>query len=288
MYAKNKAQIFRYGAVETDSGLKLKGIGAGALCAMCHNTDHDASQAATLTKRLAPHSPQADLSYGRGGYVLTAKGYPTPAGAACSKDAGEGCANCHMHKGPAYGKPGHRQVGDHTFHMVSAGGVDNVLPCQGCHKTMESFDPLARGDYDGSGEMEGVREEVDGLLALLKRRLSDAIVRRGYTGCDASSSRGRWIKSGYRLKVVVTDELGFDLGDCDRSGSIERAEKPFVFPAGDLLLHKAAYNYLFITADKSRGLHNVPYAVILLQRTLVALTGGGKGLPRWDVFRSKP
>jgi hypothetical protein len=287
MYAKNKAQIFRYDAVETGSGLKLKGIGAGALCSMCHNTDHDVSQASTLSQRLAPHSPQADLSYGRGGYVLAAKGYPTPKGAACARDAGEGCANCHMHKGPAYGKPGYRQVGDHTFHMISSGGVDNVLPCQGCHPTMESFDPLARGDYDGSGGLESVRKEVDGLLALLKQHLSAAIAKRGFTGCDAARSRGSWIKAGFRLKVVVTDELGFDLGDCDRSGEIERTEQAFVFPAADLLLHKAAYNYLFIASDKSRGLHNVPYAVILLQRTLVALTGG-EGLPRWDIFAAKP
>ncbi len=96
-----------------------------------------------------------------------------------------------------------------------------------------------------------------------------------------------WIKRGFRLKLVVTDKLGFDLGDCDRSGAIERSERPFTFTAADELLHKAAYNYLYVEYDRSRGLHNLPYAVILLQRTLVALTGGA-GLPRWDVFAARP
>ena len=285
MYANNKAQVFRHGDVTTDSGLELTGVGSGALCSTCHNTEHDITSAATLTDRLAPHSPQADLSYGRAGYSLPAPGQPALSGVACSRTAGEGCVTCHMDSGPPAGQPGHRTVGLHTFRMTSSGGLPNLRPCQACHgAAMQSFDPTARGDHDGDGSVEGVRAEVDGLMALLKKRLAAAMAARAYRGCDAGKSAGRWVKAGYRRKVVVTDELGFDLGDCDRNGVVERTEVAFTFPLSDVLLHKAAYNYLLVSRDGSRGLHNLPYTIKLLQRTVHAVAGG-KNLPAWELHR---
>ena len=85
---------------------------------------------------------------------------------------------------------------------------------------------------------------------------------------------------------MLTDAEGYDLGDCDQSGAIERDEQPFTLPgnAEDALLHKAAYNYLLIKRDGSRGLHNHPYSGRLLQRTITALSGG-KNLPAWELYR---
>ena len=111
-----------------------------------------------------------------------------------------------------------------------------------------------------------------------------AIAARGYKGCDGNKSAGRWIKAGYRNKVVVTNEQGNDLGDCDGNGVVERTEVAFTFPDADVLLHKAAYNYLVVQKDGSRGLHNLPYTVKLLQRTVYALSGG-KNLPGWELYR---
>lgn len=287
MHATNKAQVWRYDAVKTASGLSLERVGSGALCTICHNTDHDTRAPGPLAARLAPHSPQADLSYGRGGYAIpppTGIELPALVGIACAKDAGEGCVSCHMDKGPLAGEPGHRTVGDHTFRMTSSEGTPNTRPCQACHEGRASFDPTAKGDYDGDGRVEGVRDEVDGLLALLRARLGAAIEARSYRGCDAGKAAGVSVKAGDRYRIVVTDLLGFDLGDCDRSGAIEREERAFTFPDADLLLHQAAYNLLFVEADKSRGLHNHPYTVKLLQRTIVALTAG-KGLPAWELRR---
>jgi len=284
MYANNKAQLFAFDGVSTDSGLVLQQVGSGAICIHCHNTGHDVSQAGTLAERLAPHSPQADLSYGQGGYLLGPASYPVPSGSACSLTAGDGCATCHMDEGPAPGDPDYRKVGDHTFHMVSSEGSPNSRPCQACHPGRQSFDPRARHDYDGNGKVQSVRLEVDGLMAELRARLSAAIAARGYAGCDAAGSKGVFIKRGFAHKIVVVDGLGFDLGDCDRNGVVERQEDPFVFPDADLLLHRAAYNYLFVKTDKSRGLHNLPYVVSLLQGTIHAISGG-TNLPDWDLFR---
>jgi hypothetical protein len=285
MYASNKAQVFRYGNVQTTSGLSLSGIGSGALCSTCHQTEHNVSSAKALAERLAPHSPQAELSYGRAGFTLEAStAFPTLSGVACSKSAGEGCVTCHMDKGPDHGSTGYRKVGAHTFRMTSSEGVENLRPCQACHSDFQSFAPRAGGDYDGDGRIGSVREEYDGLVALLAVRLAAAISERGFLSCGASKRKGVWFKASESRKLVVVDELGFDLGDCDASGAIERKETPRVFGAGDSLLHKAAYNYLLLEKDKSHGLHNFPYAVKLLQRTLYALAGG-KGLPGWTLHR---
>ena len=58
---------------------------------------------------------------------------------------------------------------------------------------------------------------------------------------------------------------------------------PFTFPLADLELHKAAYNYLVLAKDRSGGVHNAPYAVKLLQRSIAALRGG-KNLPSWVIL----
>jgi hypothetical protein len=284
MYARNKAQTFAYDEVTTDSGLDLDSVGSGAICVHCHNTEHDVRDPKTLSQRLAPHSPQADLSYGNAGYLLGPDDYPTPSGAACSRTAGDGCATCHMHEGPGPDDPDYRKVGDHTFHMVSTEGRDNTRPCQVCHQGRQSFDPRARHDYDGNTKVESVREEVDGLIVVLEQRLAAAIAQRGYSGCDPATSAGAFVKRGFAQKVVVVDKLGFDLGDCDRNGIIEREERAYLFPEADLLLHKAAYNYLLVKADKSRGLHNLPYVVSLLQGTIHAVTKG-INLPPWVLYR---
>lgn len=288
MFANNKAQVHRYGAIETSSGLKLDNVGSTALCAICHNTEHDVSQPTTLANRLAPHSPQVDLSYGHAGYLLGPNNFPELTGIACSQNAGEGCVTCHMDKGPVDPtEAGYREVGDHTFRMTSLSGVQNTRPCQACHSELQSFNPRAKADYDGNGQIQGVDEELEGLLALISRELSTAIEERHYWKCGELFRQGVGFKSGDQAKIVVVDSQGFDLGDCNRNGLIDRAEDPFIFPDADVLLHKAAYNYLLIVKDKSRGLHNYPYAIKLLQRTLYALReqAGNIASLNWKLYQ---
>lgn len=272
MYANNKAQVFEYGSVKTTSGLHLENVGSGALCSKCHNTEHNIHDPKTLKERLAPHSPQADLSYGQAGYDLGPKDFPPLEGIACARDAGEGCVTCHMDKGPLNpNEPGYRQMGDHTFRMTSKEGLPNTRPCQSCHAGRQSFNPRAIADFDGDGQVKGVREEIEGLMNLLKTTLKEAIATTQYTGCLGKNRPGAGIAISNTMKIVVVDQWGYDLGDCNRNGLVDRQEQPYVFPNQDLLLHQAAYNYLLIERDKSWGLHNFPYAIKLLQRTIYAL-----------------
>jgi hypothetical protein len=99
-----------------------------------------------------------------------------------------GCVGCHMAPTPGMDDrgtpddvgddvplPGHNQVGEHTFRMAWDGGtpddpaddVENVTACTGCHEELSSFNRKAAGDYDGDGEVEGIQDEVQGLLDLV-------------------------------------------------------------------------------------------------------------------------
>ena len=280
MHRLNDAQVWLHGTVKTRGGLSVPDVGPAAVCMPCHNTQHDVTRPETLKKRLAPHAGHADLGYGRAGYPM---GGGALSGSTCFS-AKRGCVHCHMDPGPGPKDPDHRKVGSHTFRMVSAGKRENLRPCKACHPGLDSLSPPARGDYDGDGRAEDVRAEVDGLLALLQTRLRRAIAAAGLSSpkrCGAGARRGAWIgDSPVTGQIVVLDRRGRDLGDCNGDGKLTPPEKPFVLPDRAVKLHKAAYNYLLVEGDGSRGLHNYPFTVKLLQRTVAALGSA----PGWAAF----
>lgn len=274
MRATARKQIYVFGPVKTPSGLALEMAGSGALCITCHHADVDVGKPAALSSRKAPHAPQADLLYGRAGFTFGKAPLAQSKGPlTCAAKTKDSCVTCHMHKPP----PGQRQdlkMGSHTFLARAKkkdGATENIAACKTCHPKRASYNAKAPQDYDGDGTIEGAQDEIKGLLARLQKVLRERIVARGYGGCDAAKSKGVDFMRGAQEKVVIVDAQGKDLGDCDRSGAIEREERPFTFPDADVVLHKAAYNYLVVTRDRSFGLHNLPYTAKLLQQSLAAL-----------------
>jgi hypothetical protein len=300
MRATPRKQVRRFGAIATPSGAKHEMGGSGAICSMCHHADVNIADPKHLAARRAPHAPQTDLMLGRGGYTLEppaahAVKLPPLGGKACVKKTKDSCVTCHMHDGPKAGAKGHHALGEHSFAMAlkkddKAGTqrVEHLAACQSCHPKIKRFDDRAKADYDGDGKVEGAQSEVDGLLTLLERALRQAIGAGAYKGCGGATGPATWIARGAQEKLVLVDAAGKDLGDCDANGAIERRERPFVFPAASrgALLHRAAYNYLVVKRDGSRGLHNYGYTVKLLQRTVTALGGAGApALPKWTLRR---
>ncbi|PIE18693.1 MAG: hypothetical protein CSA65_04255 [Proteobacteria bacterium] len=299
MRATPRKQVRRFGPIATPSGAKHELGGSGAICSMCHHADVDIASAEHLAARLAPHAPQTDLMLGRAGYELppnsAAITLPPLGGQGCVKETRDTCVTCHMHDGPIAAMRGHHSLGGHSFAMATkAGGtaktagkrIEHIAACRSCHPKQESFDDPAKGDYDGDGQVEGAQQEIDGLLGLVEAALRRAITTAAYKGCDGANGPGVWIaRGGGGAKLVLIDADGNDLGDCDRNGAIERRERAFTFPATaeGTRFHKAAYNWLAVKRDGSRGLHNYGYTVKLLQRTLAALPGA---VPtKWTIRR---
>ena len=67
--------------------------------------------------------------------------------------------------------PNYDKVGSHSFNMVSPDGKsDYGAACKNCHGDVKDFNLKAKADYDGNGKVEGVQDEVKGLLGQVWKR----------------------------------------------------------------------------------------------------------------------
>jgi hypothetical protein len=218
-------------------------------------------------QRVAPHAPQGDMIRGRAGHALPGPG-PLEAGPPHLGVPG-GCLGCHVTPRPPEGDPRQGLVGGHTFAMFSGEGpdrVENTEACAPCHGELDSLSRQARHDYDGNGRREGIFEEVEGLLALAKVAVDQAILQAD-------------IRDGARRAASFTEYDGH-LVLVDAEGSVlGTATEPMTFPADQDRLFRAVYNYALVLKDRSRGVHNPVWTVRLLQRTILRLAP--REVPRW-------
>lgn len=188
--------------VELPDGSLVEG-GKGTVCMTCHNlaltsiknpkgvngyidaylageTKIPGTEIAISNTFIPPSSQMptnTEMLAGTGGYEFTDEKYAR----SFHFENPDTCVTCHMFKTPAEGEPGHNRVGGHTFnvrtpaelvgvrHGEEAGErVENVAACQQCHPGLDRLNRRARGDYDGDGRVEGVQDEVAGLIALVR------------------------------------------------------------------------------------------------------------------------
>jgi hypothetical protein len=267
--------------VDADSlanGYKITEGGVGKICMNCHKARSDA-QASVVTKysystRLGPHhGPQGDLFLGRNAIEYNESYKFSITGLMSHGGLDGGCTNCHMaatpvYNGPlGYANPGINQMGGHTFKVrgyksipdnmqiktTDSTLVDNVTACQPCHGNINKFSDIkASADYDGDDVLEGVDQEIEGLLAKIETKLMSL-------GMTKSASTG-WITL--------------------RATNVSKADS--VLFATNISARKAFYNYTFFKEDRSLGVHNPKYAINVLLRTLSSFAGTG-GVSQDDI-----
>ena len=218
-------------------------------------------------RRFAPHAPQAEMVRGRAGHALPGPG-PLEASPPHLTVPG-GCLGCHVRVRPPEGDLRRLAVGGHTFAMFrgeGAGRVENTLACAGCHGELPSLNRQARNDYDGDGRIEGIYDEVDGLLVQARSAIDGAIQRAELT--DGRLAAVTFAERDGRIVLAAEN------GDALRDG-----EHFMTFPESEERLYRATYNYLVVVKDRSRGVHNPVATVRLLQRTVLRLAP--RDVPRW-------
>lgn len=261
--------------------------GNGTICLACHHggaqwadeggalmrpfvprEKHDISADVTLwRRRRVPHAPQGEVVRGRAGHALPGPG-PIDASPPHLTVPG-GCLGCHVRVRPPEGSDRRGLVGGHTFAMFHGereARVENPEACAPCHGPLESLSRPARHDYDGDGRVEGIYEEVDGLLERTRAAIDAAIARTGIT-------EGGRRAAGFAERdecVVLVDAEGQLLGGPDA---------PVTLPAEEERLYRAIFNYLVVVKDRSHGVHNPVLTVRLLQRTTLRLAP--RDVPRW-------
>src|SRR5512142_2848341 len=77
--------------------------------------------------------------------------------------------------------PNYLKVGAHTFNTTNA-GFDYGASCKSCHGDVKDFNLKAKADYDGNGKIEGVQDEVKGLLQVVWKALEAKGVKKVATG----------------------------------------------------------------------------------------------------------
>ncbi|MGE5553127.1 MAG: ammonia-forming cytochrome c nitrite reductase subunit c552 [Betaproteobacteria bacterium] len=214
---------------------KAVDAGTAATCMTCHNSRRDIADPTTLKDSSAPHyGPQAEILRGTNAVEYPGTKYTNSAHTALA----DSCVTCHM--AAAAGNP--NDAGGHSMRMKTKDGKANLNACRPCHADIKSFDRTAYGDYDGDGTLEGLQTEVDGLLATTQ----EAIVKLVPGATKISHAKG---------KIVFEDSAG----------------KPVATSNQKAL--QAAWNWLLVELDKSRGIHNPAYTVQVLQSTYKAVTG---------------
>jgi hypothetical protein len=215
----------------------IPSAGAGRLCMACHNgrrTEEDVLEQIEEGGRLGPHhSIQGDMLAGVNAYEKVDSLFNFASSRHILVE--DACVTCHTHPHEGDLENGIPNFTGHSFEP-------SVEACEPCHGPLTDFeDVIAKDDYDGDGEVEGVQEEVDGLLA----NLQETII-------DASQSE--------EARAALTANFGGVLGDPEVTTRDQRA---------------AAYNYLYVDYDGSHGVHNATYAIQLLQRSILFLDPAG-------------
>ena len=216
-----------------------KDVGLSGVCETCHNnrstggdeyvkaapgsgTPHYSSAAEMLTDlggvtygATVPNSPH--------GMMVGAAPVPdpsTPGAFLFSKaDDKKGnvpgpCVFCHMQPGITDTKdPNMYKVGEHSFNTVSPDGKsDYGAACKSCHGAVTDFNLKAKADYDGNGKVEGVQDEIKGLLNATWKALEAKGFKKqqsGYpyattpSGADFTASlKGAWYNFRYVYGVM--------------------------------------------------------------------------------------
>ncbi len=188
-----------------------KDVGLSAICFTCHNARTNPADA---VKSSFPHyssvaellSDTGGVTYGQTlpnsphGMMVGAAPIPNPAydkeknpGAAQFLYSAPGdakgnipgpCVTCHMYAPIADSKdPNYMKVGGHSFNTVGPDGkFDYGASCKSCHGDVTDFNLKAKADYDGNGKVEGVQDEIKGLLNVLWKALEAKGVKKVDTG----------------------------------------------------------------------------------------------------------
>jgi formate-dependent nitrite reductase cytochrome c552 subunit len=183
-----------------------KNVGLSAICFTCHN---GREVPASAVKSTFPHyssiaemlSDTGGVTYGQtvpnSPHGMLVGAAPIPTGSTApgtakfmfsSIDDAKGnipgpCVTCHMTAGPTATDPNVYQVGGHSFNTVNpAGTLDYGAACKSCHGDVKDFNLKAKADYDGNGKVEGVQDEIKGLLGVLWKGLEAKGVKKVDTG----------------------------------------------------------------------------------------------------------
>ena len=196
------------------SGFSVSGLGAGALCVVCHNSRNGAQTGSNTATYLhedgetynggnpiaysAPHqAAQGDVFAGRNAYFLGAGAEPM-----LSKHANiaESCVGCHMNLNPqTHLSHGAATVSKHVFFIRDK---DKGTVCANCHGTTD-------GEALVASIEQGLSDLGTKMIASVTAKLNAANVTPLYFG-SATSAAVYFTDSGKEVSVPAGTSIKYD------------------------------------------------------------------------------
>ncbi len=174
------------------------------------------------------------------------------------------CVTCHMATGPTLQEDGYRKLGGHAFSMRS-GDLEFTKACTPCHGEMSTINRNISKDFDGDGVLEGIQDEVKGVLLALAARIK--------TLDPANVQGGTW-QDADGIHVAMLKYIGeSELPDGKTCSTVDVRDDyaPCNLLDAELVIRSALWNHNFMAGDRSFGVHNVRFIVRVLQETYTAL-----------------
>lgn len=233
------------------SGVTVQGLGASAVCTVCHQGRQSGDNVAKATQGIGEDTVSPDLAflnvhYGvaaavmqgaavRGGFHYPGRSY---VGRFTHVPSANTCVACHD---------------AHTTQVATDG-------CMRCHRGVESIRDIRtrHGDFDGDGNVAGgIHAEIMGLQG----QLYAAIQTYGTEVAEAPI--------GY---ADATFPYFFNDTNADGKISLDEAIFPNRYQGWTPRLLKAAYNYQVARKDPGGYVHNPTYLLQLLHDSLESLS----------------
>jgi hypothetical protein len=206
------------------------------LCGRCHNNYTILEEDYRLRGEIVGH-PQREMMAGLDGGEVSGETYTNTSHTVL---AGSDCTQCHYRSGTPR---------KHDF-------TATIESCHACHPGLSDINLPAGGDYDGDGTTEGIQDEVDGALEVLRA----AILATAPSGAPDIE--------------ITFDDPYFLINDTTDPGTDpSKSATVLLDPVQDEALMRAMFNHYWVDFDGSRGIHNASYALQLLQTSYEEITG---------------
>jgi len=216
--------------------------GTGKMCMNCHNgritNEEIDDQVENGSSRFGPHAPSVQGDMMAGINAFEEVAPGFIFSSSLHINVGNSCVTCHTSFDPGDPDAGIPESTGHTFDPT-------VRACAPCHGDLSDFDDIpAKADLDGNGMIEGIQTEIAGLLALLEQTIIDASVTEA-------------------ARIALEANFSGNIGNPMLTTRDQRA---------------AGYNWTFVEADASTGVHNAVYSIQLLQQSILSLDPGALGV----------
>ncbi|MBI2346883.1 MAG: hypothetical protein HYV03_08445 [Deltaproteobacteria bacterium] len=276
-------------------------------------------QTATQYVRQVHYNPQAPVFEGKGAltdlngdgtadFSLTENSFhsgatfilATVTGDDTKSTTNDKCVTCHMAAGPAATDAGYRHLGGHAFKLrldhgighlsgeetgeasdtAAAGTTQLTSACTACHTTLTDFNRTARADYDGDGSIEGIQDEVKGLLLALSTKIKaqDTANVKSTSGTTQSGSTitvDALSYAGTCSSFSSTCKAAAGTSSCTNvaTGKTRDDYQQCNFLDATATIRRAIWNHNLIARDGSLGVHNAAFTIQVLQKTYTAAGG---------------